>query len=303
MKRFSGILMVHIIIPVHNGLQETTTCLQALRQQTHKDFKVYVVDDGSTDGTAEALARDYPEVQVIQGSGDLWWTGAMQLGVDWVLGNAVGSGDYIMSLNNDVILAEDCLEKLNRFIKEHARAIVSGLSVDGADRDTVISSGSRMVSWVLNIAHHPFHGRSYKKIDKKPVPVDMIAGRCTLFPVHLVREIGNYDAKHFPHYGGDNEFTWRAKRKGWKLYILPEAVAFVSKKRTGLNPMSRRLSLQEMAHSFVSIKSVNNLAMRARFAWFCCPWYALPTYTMVMCGKILIQTVIGNILAGKGSNR
>ena len=107
--------MIHILIPVHNGLDETVKCLASLAKQTYTDYEVIVIDDGSTDGTQSYLRQNYPSVKIINGSGNLWWTGAMRKGIDWVLRNGVGDGDYLMSLNNDVILPEDTLSKLYQF--------------------------------------------------------------------------------------------------------------------------------------------------------------------------------------------
>ena len=73
--------MLYLVIPVFNRLPFTRTCLQALRQQTHTGFKIIVVDDGSTDGTALVLAREFPEVEVLIGSGNLFWTAAVNLGI------------------------------------------------------------------------------------------------------------------------------------------------------------------------------------------------------------------------------
>jgi glycosyltransferase involved in cell wall biosynthesis len=59
--------MIDIIIPNYNGAALLPTCLDALRAQTRHDFCIVVVDDGSTDGSRELLARSYPEVQVVTG--------------------------------------------------------------------------------------------------------------------------------------------------------------------------------------------------------------------------------------------
>ena len=61
--------MLHIVIPVFNRLSFTLACLDSLREQTDQDFKVVIVDDGSTDGTAATLAKDYPEVKVLLAPG------------------------------------------------------------------------------------------------------------------------------------------------------------------------------------------------------------------------------------------
>ena len=68
--------MVYIVIPCFNRKKLTRGCLQALENQTYKDFKVIVVDDGSTDGTANMITREFPETILLFGDGNLFWTGA-----------------------------------------------------------------------------------------------------------------------------------------------------------------------------------------------------------------------------------
>ena len=285
--------MIHILIPVHNGLDETVKCLASLAKQTYTDYEVCVIDDGSTDGTQDYLRENYPSVKIISGSGNLWWTGAMRTGVDWVLRNGFDDRDFLMSLNNDVILPADTLSRLYRFAVENDRAIVNALAVDSGDRDTIVSSGSRMISWILNISRHPFEGVSYREIRKEPVEVDMLSGRSVLYPIEVFRSVGNFDDVMFPHYAGDNEFTVRAKRHGWRLYLLPSAIVYVNQRTTGLNPNAKKLTFREAIRSLTTIKSTNNLMIRTKLALRCCPWYAVPTFLLVMYCKIIVLTILG----------
>src|SRR5688572_16741369 len=77
---------VYLIIPAYNRRAVTLSCLAALSEagdlaRNH----VVVVDDGSTDGTSEAIRSQYPDVHVLPGSGELWWTGAIVLGMRYAL--------------------------------------------------------------------------------------------------------------------------------------------------------------------------------------------------------------------------
>ena len=79
---------VFVVIPVHNRLEFTRACLASLREQSYRDFTIVVVDDGSTDGTYATLAEEFPEVTLLWGDGDLWWTGAMNRALEWALPQA-----------------------------------------------------------------------------------------------------------------------------------------------------------------------------------------------------------------------
>jgi GT2 family glycosyltransferase len=69
---------IYIIIPVHNRKALTLACLENLRTNGDlQKYQVIVVDDGSSDRTAEEVAENYPEVNILKGNGNLWWTGAI----------------------------------------------------------------------------------------------------------------------------------------------------------------------------------------------------------------------------------
>ena len=69
---------IYIIIPVHNRKALTLVCLENLKTNVDlQKYQVIVVVDGSSDRTAEEVAENYPEVTILEGDGNLWWTGAI----------------------------------------------------------------------------------------------------------------------------------------------------------------------------------------------------------------------------------
>jgi GT2 family glycosyltransferase len=81
--------MIYIVIPVFNRWQFTQPCLQSLREQTYRNFKVIVVDHGSTDGTSEYINKEFPEALVLLGNESMWWTAATNLGVKYAIEHKV----------------------------------------------------------------------------------------------------------------------------------------------------------------------------------------------------------------------
>lgn len=73
--------MISIVIPVFNRKEYTRECLLSLKDQTDQRFKVIIVDDGSTDGTEDMLREEFPEVEVLKGSGSLFWTAGVNMGI------------------------------------------------------------------------------------------------------------------------------------------------------------------------------------------------------------------------------
>src|SRR5688572_9899381 len=91
---------IEVVTPVHNRKELTLRCLESLGQADLSgiDLHVIVVDDGSTDGTADALAEHYPDVMVIKGDGNLWYTAGTNVGLKAALER---DPDYILAINND----------------------------------------------------------------------------------------------------------------------------------------------------------------------------------------------------------
>ncbi|MBP1696808.1 MAG: putative glycosyltransferase, partial [Deltaproteobacteria bacterium] len=91
---------VFAIIPVYNRLSHTLACIEGLRRQSYPFLRTIVVDGGSTDGTVETLRRDHSDVTVLKGVQDLWWAGAMELGIRYVLSKSQNDLDMVLMMND-----------------------------------------------------------------------------------------------------------------------------------------------------------------------------------------------------------
>ena len=90
---------VAVVVPVHGRLPLTLRFLDSFQRLDYAPYEMIVVDDASPDDTASRLARDHPEVTVLHGSGNLWWTGATNLGVRYALRhNEAGRGRQVCVL-------------------------------------------------------------------------------------------------------------------------------------------------------------------------------------------------------------
>ena len=103
--------MVFICIPVFNRLSYTISCIKSIREQSYTHYKTIICDDNSTDGTAEYLLKNAPDVTVLHGDGNLWWTGGTNKCVEYAL-KIAKPDDYIFTLNNDTELTSNVLQTL-----------------------------------------------------------------------------------------------------------------------------------------------------------------------------------------------
>ena len=274
--------MIYIVIPVFNRLSKTVSCISSILQHCSVEFRIIIVDDGSSDGTSTFLENNYPQVVILKGDGSLFWTGAVKVGIDYVL-DIHKFNDWVLLMNNDVQIQANTIENLLYFAKEKNRhTLTNALSVDLLDGDTIIKSGTKVLSWALNMTKHVNHGNSLRNLlSLDAIEVDLLTGRCLLHPVEIFREIGGYNPDLLPHYGGDDEFTSRARANGYKLYVLPSAIVFLDQEKSCKDRVN-------IFRSFTSIKSNINLIFRWRLTRSIVPFCSQPTYYLISVFKSVI---------------
>ena len=277
---------VHVVMAVHNRRPTTLACLSQLAGQSYQPIKIVVVDDGSTDGTAAAISKEFPSVTALKGDGDLWWTGAMAKGVDHVLADC-GSDDLVLSLNDDVTFGEDYVAVLVDACRSNGRAVTGSFCSVHGDPTSVINQGVR-VDWrrsrltpapgllaeALREAGRDPDAWTAEDLDAIGVleGFDYLFGRGTLIPVEVFKSVGNFDAEAFPHYYGDSELTYRAGRAGCELILsLRARIETAAAPTDAAAPGAGHLSLAQAWGVLTSRRSAYELASGLRFIDRCCP--------------------------------
>lgn len=204
---------VYIIIPVHNRKETTLNCLENLAKYNYlEQYNVVVVDDDSTDGTGEAIKQLYPDVDILQGDGDLWWTGGIVLGMQYAFEQGA---DYFIWLNDDCIPNAETFPLLIEFAESHPRTIVAPTCYNN-------SLGTN------NKKNNGFRRRQPCAADPGEVlEVDGIAGWCVCIPAAVFQEIGPPDSQRFPHYGADGMYILKATQSGFKACVFGNAKAIL----------------------------------------------------------------------------
>ncbi|MBW4648741.1 MAG: glycosyltransferase family 2 protein [Kastovskya adunca ATA6-11-RM4] len=213
------------LLTCHNRRQNTLDSLTALFNQELNDeatLDVYLVDDGSTDGTAEAVHQAYPQVKILPGDGSLFWNGGMRQAFAAAMQQDYG---YYLWLNDDTILYPKAVSNLFTALHKVAeqgeeRAIIAGSTRD-ASTGQLTYGGVVQRSW--------WRPTKFDLVEpgEQPKRCDTINGNFVLIPRNVVQVVGNLDPV-FTHYAGDWDYGLRAKKQGCSVWIAPGYVGTCS---------------------------------------------------------------------------
>ncbi len=212
-----------IIIPVYNRKEKTLGCLSQLNSEVVNpgwEQTIVLVDDGSTDGTCDMVCREFPETVILQGDGNLWWTGAINKGLEYAI---LEEFDAVLLLNDDLILANDFLVELYKVVEANPEALVSSLKLLERKKDSdceIISAGFNLTGRLEQITNNR-QGERYRPamLEEEVIECDILTGASLYIPLKVVRSIGLPDFKKFPHNWGDLEYTWRANLHGFRCLV------------------------------------------------------------------------------------
>jgi Predicted glycosyltransferases len=269
--------MVYIVIPVFNRWAYTQACLHSLSAQTYQGFTVVVIDHGSTDGTSDRIAQEFPEVILLKGDDSMWWTAATNAGIRYVLKRS--DAKFILTLNNDTIAEPDFLFHLMESTAHAPENSLIGSSAIDAESKEYIYRGERL-KWAKESTLF-LNEITESRPDNGLLKVSHFPGRGLLIPLEVFQTIGLFDEKHFPHYMADYDFTLRAAKKGFGIFCSWDAKLGIYPEASGANQLKRRKTLGGYIQHLFGIKGGGNLPLFYQYALRHCPIWALPSHLVL----------------------
>jgi GT2 family glycosyltransferase/glycosyltransferase involved in cell wall biosynthesis len=208
--------LASIVIPVHNHWDFTLRCLYSLQRCLEASaHEVIVVDDASSDGTAEELAR-IPGLVVVRNDANLGFIGTCNAGA------AAARGRYLVFLNNDTIVQPGWLDSLLATFRMHPRAGLAGSRLvfpDGSLQEAggvVFSDGSAANYGRGEDPSHPNFGFVRR--------ADYCSGAALCIPAALFASLGGFDRRYAPAYYEDTDLAMRVREAGLEVRYQPESV-------------------------------------------------------------------------------
>ena len=259
-------IKIAVIIPTYNRKTYLRTLLSQLYKQEKNDLalEIIVVVDGSTDGTFEMLENDFPEVHVVKGTGDWWYTKSMNQGFKYA---EQFQPDYVLTLNDDVEIEKNYLQSLLSDIKQvEPHSIMGSVSYTISKPHKITFSGVHKISWRLREHHYI---PKYTFLEPSSLcgirPSVVLPGRGILIPFTVLKKLHYFDEK-FIQYGSDTDFTLRAYREGIKVYISYSSIIFENEKLTSEGSAHNFPTFKEIIKSYFNKYSTNSI-QKSYYFW------------------------------------
>ena len=204
-----------IIIPNYNGLSFMEPCFESLKEQTIRDFKVLVVDNGSTDGSVEWLKEHrVPSIFLKENTG---FSGAVNTGI------RAADTPYVLLLNNDTRVEPGFVAAMERAMDQSPKIFSVSSRMIQMYHPELLDDAGDMYS-ILGWAYQRGVGRSVNLYQKSCRVFSACAG-AAIYRRAVFDEIGLFDELHFA-YLEDIDVGWRAKLYGYDNVYCPDAAVY-----------------------------------------------------------------------------
>lgn len=211
-------LRIYVVTPTYNRWETARVSLSHLLQSDYQNFKIVLVEDGCTDGTAEKCKAEFPEIDIVHGDGNLWWSGSTNFGTRYALEQGA---DAVLWLNDDIRVGPQTLTHLVNSLKRNGEKSVVCARIMrpgelGEWRGDPPPWHPQVREWVM--PELPANGDL--AIEHPP------GGQGVLIPSDCFREIGFLDRERFPMNWADHNFHYRAMKAGYKYFISSQAMVW-----------------------------------------------------------------------------
>ncbi len=205
--------LVYIIIINWNNFSDTVDCLKSLSQITYSNYRIVVVDNGSTDDSVKELKSAFPQLNLIETKENLGFSGGNNLGIKFAFENRA---EYVLLLNNDTVVSPDFLSQLVQQLDlDSTYGIVGPVIYHEQERQKIWWAGGSLDFW-LN-----FHAVTTTP-QSDVTDLNFQTGCCCLIRKEVVNKVGLLDEKYFLYYE-DADYGARVRGIGYKIGLVRDS--------------------------------------------------------------------------------
>lgn len=243
------------VIPVHNRRETTLAILERLRTLATSAFQldVLIIDDGSSDGTSEAVATRYPDVLILYGDGNLWWGGALNMGFRHGLEH---NYEYIYTLNDDIVLNNNTLVELYDAANRLKNTVCSSVILNKDDQ--ILAAGYVFAGFLRKIKS-PHKNKHYESLIGDTLPSETLSTQSVLIPVSVLKQGLFIDDVHFPHNYSDINYFDTVRKSGFGLAVVRKSVIRADESSSNYHQLIVSRTTRAIIPTFMNIKYAHNV--------------------------------------------
>ena len=283
------------IVPCYNRREKTLRFLDVFLAQTYLNLDLILVDSDSHDGTDLAVKTRAPNAIVLKATREDYWTAATNVGVNYALQHDY---DYILTINDDCLIASDYVETLVNLAEKYDLPIL-GSRIEYLDQPGLLCGLGISPNWVTSLFSHRYKDQLFDRLpahiqNAEVLEADTLPGNGTLIHRSVFEAVGIYDQRHLPHYLSDVELVMRAKRTGFAIAVTPKAIIrddFPTPTQRASEDSNRGVFWDEFRYIFFHKRSGGKLSSRFYIILNYCPWYLMPVASG-MCGIAIVNWTI-----------
>jgi len=256
--------LVHCIVLNLNGGDLPRETLQSLEQMTYANFKIIVVDNGSTDGSQALVCLNYPEAILIENGANLGFGEGNNVGIRYALDN---NADWVFLLNNDIVVDSHLLTNLMTVAVADDKIGILGPKIYYHTEPARLWYAGGKVNYFTGVISH----RGLREEDRgqydRVEETDYVTGCAFLVKREVLETVGLFDPVYYPMYSEDVDLAVRAARAGYRLVYVPPGKLWHKVSASsggGMTPFKTRLKVE---HNLIFFKR------HARwYHWLTIPW-------------------------------
>ena len=202
--------MLYIVVPTYKREAVCRHFINDLYSQTNQNYHLVLVDHGRN-------RVDINDTNITLLHSDVnGWARAVNVGLRHVLMVCNKSKDYVLIINDDVILSDNYIQSIYDSIAEKPNAVLGTCCID-QNKNLTLRVAIRLSR--LKAKHiYLYQNIAPSKIRDEYIDSDVLTGKGTVFPLSILDKIGIYNEEKLPHYKADHELVWRARKSGFKVY-------------------------------------------------------------------------------------
>ena len=262
--------LVTVVILSMNKMQDILECIRSIKGQSYRNYNIIIVDNGSTDGTPDAIEQAHPDIHIIRNASNRGISTGRNQG--FRAAQELYSPQFLLMLDNDIRLEPRYMECMLDAVRgDDTVALACGKVYTAYPSTTLASAGINVNLWTGVIRDRGFGEQDHGQFDE-PAFVGAASGFNTLARMDILANIGGWDERYDPYGWDDAEIGIRIRREGYRIAYVPGARLYHKGTRLNRSPLpgyerSKIVNYFRLVREFASLPQRVTIFLLLPFRW------------------------------------